>query len=278
MSANEASAIAQTKPELSTFGRERLAPGAYYLDLEAVAAFPLKDNGQPSTFADVYRKLTGVKILKVPDGFSLYEDTFETDAGEITVSAESGQGYSSGQAFLLSVLRNLIDLHKDGIYPHGARWFYYGHDWSCDGDEIFLFFLVHDGKIVRERFSFMHCDPRVLTKYKVDDKPIWRSEPYENEAWETYCYRKFYMETLAGQLMVLRPDEPILYNYNRAASDVTRDVEFVTRIKIYRFLWVAVPLLAAIAFPELKPYMAVVAAASLVDLLWRCWVTRKIGR
>lgn len=69
MSANEVPAApAQTKPELSTFGRERLEPGTYFLDLEAVATFPLKDSGQPSTFADIYRKLRDANVLKVSGG------------------------------------------------------------------------------------------------------------------------------------------------------------------------------------------------------------------
>lgn len=84
MSANEAPSTAQTMPELSTFGRERLEPGSYNLDLEAVATFHLKDNGLPSTFADIYRKLRDAKILKVSDRHG--EATFETDAGEVTVS------------------------------------------------------------------------------------------------------------------------------------------------------------------------------------------------
>jgi len=99
VSANEASPTAQTKPELPTFGRERHAPGAYYLDLEAVATFPLKDNGRPSTFSDIYCKLRNAKILKVPDRFAMYEATFETDAGEVTASGESGESYISGQSF-----------------------------------------------------------------------------------------------------------------------------------------------------------------------------------
>ena len=78
--------------------------------------------------------------------------------------------------------------------------------------------------------------------------------------------------------MVLRPDEPILYHYDRTTHDVTREVEFVTTIKTYHLLWIAVALIAAIAFPTLKPYMAIIAAALFVDLLWRCWATRKIGR
>lgn len=113
---------------------------------------------------------------------------------------------------------------------------------------------------------------------KVDDKPIWRAEPYEHEAWETYWYRKFYTEVLTGQLMVIRPDEPILYRYDRAMHDVTRDIGFVTLIKGYRLLWIAVALIAAIAFPLLKPYLAIIATALFLDLLYRCWATRKIGR
>lgn len=277
MPMTETSATAE-KPELPTFGRERPAPGAYYLDLEAVAAFPLKDNGQASTFADIYRKLRDANVQKVPVRFGMDDEgIFETEAGPIRISGETGQGYISGQMFVLNVLRDLIELHKDGIDPYRATWFYYDHDWSCDADEMYLFFVVFDGKIVRERFSFIHADPRVITKYKVDDKPIWRSEPYEREAWETYWYRKFYTETLTGQLMVLRPDEPILYHYQRAVNDASRDVGLLTLIKLYRLLWVAVPLLAAIAFPILRPYMAVLAGVFTADLLWRCWATRKVG-
>jgi len=276
--ANEASAKAQGNPELPTFGRERLSPGAYHVDLSAVETFVLRNNGQPSTFGDIYYKLRNAKILQVPERFGMYEQTYLTNSGEVTISSESGQSYVSGQSFVLNVLRDFIDLAKDGVDPERATWFYYGHDWSRDADELFLFFVVYDGKIVRDRLSFMHCDPRVLTKYQANDEPIWRAEPYEHAAWETYWYRKFYADTLTGQLLVLRPDEPLLYHYERAlVHDVARDVEVVTLIKIYRFLWVAVPLLAAIAFPILKPYMAAIAIAAAVDLLWRCWATHKIG-
>jgi len=275
---NKASAAARTKPELVTFGRERPAPGAFYLDLAAVAMFPLKENGRPSTFGDIYLKLREAKILKVPERFQMSEAVFVTDAGEVKISGESGRSYILGQSRVLTLLRDLVDLAKNGIDPHRANWFYYGNDRSCDADDLYFFFVIHDGKIVRERFSFMHCDPRVLVKSKVDDEPVWHAEPYEHGVWERYWYLKFYTETLTGQLMVLRPDEPILYHYNRAMHDVARDVELVTIIKMYRLLWIAVALLAAIPFPILRPYMAIIAAALLVDLLWRCWATRKIGQ
>ena len=104
--------------------------------------------------------------------------TYETYAGEVTVSGGQGQSYISGQSDVFGLLRDLIDLHKEGIHPELATWFYYGHDWSRDADEEFLFFVAHGGKIVRERFSIMHTAPRVLAQYKVDDEPLWHAEPY----------------------------------------------------------------------------------------------------
>ncbi len=275
---DEASATSQTKPELVTFGREQPAPGAFHLDLAAVWMFPLKENGQPSTFGNIYLKLKEAKILKVPERFEMYDAVFSTDTGEVKISGESGQSCISDQSSVLTLLRDLIDLAKDGIDPHRANWFYYGSDWSRDADEVYSFFVIHDGKIVRESLSFMHYDPRVLVKSEVGDKPIWHAEPHQQVAWERYWYRKFYTETLTGQLMVLRPDEPILHHYDRAVHDVTRDVEFVTIVKTYRLLWIAVSLLAAIPFPILRPYMAITATAFLVNLLWTCWATRKIGQ
>ena len=86
------------------------------------------------------------------------------------------------------------------------------------------------------------------------------------------------METMTGQLMVLRPDEPILYHYQRPETrNVERQLQFVTLVKTYRLLWVAIPLLVAIAFPSLRDYMAVVAAALGFNVLWTCWATRKVG-
>lgn len=81
--------------------------------------------------------------------------------------------------------------------------------------------------------------------------------------------------------MVLRTDEPILYYYDRLqapAPDIVREMQSVTLLKMYRLLWVALPLLGALAFPSLKDYMAIAAIALGVNFLWLRWVTRKVGR
>lgn len=119
----------------------------------------------------------------------------------------------------------------------------------------------------------------MVLKREPDKEPIWHSHPYFDEAVERYWYRKFYTETTTGQLMVLRPDEPILYHYERPQTrDLAREIELVTLVKLYHLLWVAIPLLIAIVFPTLRYYMALAALVLGIDVLWRCWATRKVGQ
>jgi hypothetical protein len=79
--------------------------------------------------------------------------------------------------------------------------------------------------------------------------------------------------------MVLRSDEAQLYHFDRSRSQGGAiALQLVTVMKFYCLLWVILPMLVAIAFPDLKEAMFVAAIVLLVDLLWRCWATRKIGR
>ena len=71
-----------------------------------------------------------------------------------------------------------------------------------------MFFATHGGKVILECCHFSFEEPLVL-KRDEDEEPIWHSRPHFDEASERYWYRRFYTETLTGQLMVLRPDEPI---------------------------------------------------------------------
>lgn len=259
---------AETKTQVETFGRVRLSPGRYTLDLSVVNDVPVKVNGELSTFGEVYCKLRDSKTGKLPLFGSLSGHRYVTDEGEIELE---------GSWPLLSTMRKLIGLSWEGTDPYHVNWFYYEHDWSRDGGECYDFFAICDGKFVMESCIFSSEEPLIL-KREIDNHPIWNSHPYFDEAWELYWYRKFYTETLRGQLMVLRPDVPILYHYERPqARDTMREVQFVTLAKIYRILWVAVPLLAALAFPSIKDYMAIAALALGVNFLWLCWTTRKVG-
>jgi hypothetical protein len=269
---NTTTAIA---PEIETFGREHFKAGAYYLELGQLANNPLIMNGQPSTFMEVLRLLLGAKVKDLPTGLGFGRDEYITEKGILVVS-EPKQG---GHSWSLQILKKLMELAQTGADIQEATWYYYANDWSRDADEMHIFFVTYQNKIVLEHMGFTQSVPLILKKAEPDEEPVWHSQPHFDEAVEVYWYRKFYNEAFTGQLMVLRPDQPILYHYERPrARDVMRDVEFVTLSKTYRLLWVAVPFLAAIAFPAISVYMAIVAIALTIDLLWRCWVTRKIGK
>jgi hypothetical protein len=265
----EATTAPDTKVEFAKFGRKRFGPGMYSLHWENLKGIPLKLNGEPSTLDALYVKLVHSKINDEPDTPGLRHKKYVTDDGDLEIEAEWT---------ILATVGTLAGLFKKDINPVNVMWFYYDHDWSRDADECHVFFAVHDNKIVLESCHFSSEEPLILGQDK-DDDPIWHSHAEFNEAVIRYWYRKFYSETMVGSLMVLRPDEPILYYYDRATSkDTVRYVQFVTLVKAYRLLWMVVVLLAAIAFPAIREYMAILAGALLFDLFWRIWATRKIGQ
>jgi hypothetical protein len=261
--------IAAQKTE--KFGRNRFSPGAYSLDLGAAQGVPVQMNGQPSTFSGVYCKLRDSKIKETQEHI-LGSDTYITEQGEIHLDGEIAEWPQR------STMRALANLLRQGINPHECSWFYYAHDWSRDADEMHTFFVVHQGKVIVEACNFSTEEPLVL-KRKVDDDPIWHSHPYFDEAFEIYWYRKFYTETTTGQLMALRPDEPLLYHFKRPQTrDIEREIELATQVKIYRLLLVALPLLAAIVFPAFKDYLVGAAIGLGISFLWFLWETRKMGQ
>src|SRR5579863_9655 len=266
---SEAAIVPDANVEFVKFGRDRFSPGLYRLDLSNVREQPVKMNGKPSTFGEVYLKLLESKVREMPDRFPFGIEKYSTEAGDITVEAKWT---------ILSEMRMLVDLARQNIDPYGTMWFYYESDWSRDADESHVFFAVYGDKVVLEACHFSSEEPLILKQNKESD-PIWHSHPYFTEALVSYWYKKFYAETMTGKLMVLRPDEPILYYYQRPSTrDVAKEIGFVILIKTYRLLWVAVALLIAIAFPAIKEVMGIVAGILLIDVLWRAWATRKVGQ
>jgi hypothetical protein len=262
---NAAAQQAESEPEFKKFGRDGYKPGMYSLDLSFVAEYPITVNGELSTFGELYAKLKGSQIEQ-PERFQHYRAT--TDNGKLDFNCDWT---------VASILKKLTNHRRNGIDPYGVTWFYFGHDWSRDADESYSFFAVYQGKIVDEDCHFNAEEPLILIKKK-DDDPIWHSHPLLDDAWERYWYRKFYTETVIGQLMVMRPDEPILYHFTRPlpqGHDPTRDAAYVTLVKTYHLLWAMIPLLVAIAFPFLRWYMAAVAGLLIIDVLWRAWTTRR---
>lgn len=261
--------VPDVKTEFAKFGRERFNSGGYSLHWDNIKIIPLKLNGEPSTLDALFLKFVHSKIKDEPETSSLYHKKYVTDLGDLEIEAEWTT---------LSTVEELANLFKKGINPINVVWYYFDRDWSRDGDLSHSFFAVYDNKIVVERCSFGSEEPLMLVQEK-DTDPIWHSHPEFDAAVVRYWYRKFYSETMIGNLMVLRPDEPLLYHYDRATSkDLVKDMQFVTLIKVYRLMWIAVVLLAAIAFPPIKEPMVVVAGALLFDLFYRIWATRKVGQ
>lgn len=265
----ETATASNVKAEAAKFGRDRYSPGMYRLDLSSVKDTSLKLNGQSSTFDVLYGKLSESKITDIPSSIGFRDKKYVTEAGDLIVEVEDWR--------ILSTMNKLAELLKREIDPYDVMWFYYDHDWSRDADECHVFFAAHGDRVVLESCHFNAEEPLILKQEK-DDEPIWHSHPYFDEALVHYWYQKFYSETMMGKLMVLRPDEPTLYYFQRpGVRDLTKEVEFVTIIKLYRLLWVAVALLIGIAFPAIREIMGIIAGVLLIDVLWRAWATRKVG-
>src|SRR5208282_455489 len=63
----------------------------------------------------------------------------------------------------LNLLRDLLELARNGIDPFAAMWFPYDWEVSSDAVVVHTFFVLYAGKIVDERFSFSDGDPAVLS-------------------------------------------------------------------------------------------------------------------
>ena len=142
----------------------------------------------------------------------------------LTVKTASEEHTFSGPSFNLSLLAALLRLQKVGVHGFDASWLYYdSNSLRDDPHDSYVFFVVSGDKIVEERVAFSDYhengfNPSVFTS---DNRPpaIWIYDSERKEALTRYWYRRFYMETRTGQLMVLRLDEPVLYFYPEGRAD-----------------------------------------------------------
>jgi hypothetical protein len=253
-----------------TFGTSSPEPGMYRLS-HSVLELPLKMDGEECLFDSAWERLSRSDIKEVEQHSFLDGDVYTTGAGKVQIADAGTEGMGTRD-----LLRNLLELHGKGVDPFAATWFPY--DWSHYEDVVVHgFFVLHDGKIVDEEFTFPSYAPFVLERpalYK--DREI-HNRRFRDEAWERYWYRKFYTETMAGQLTVLRCDEPSLHYFQRPTRDLTPDVTLAILTKLYYLLWVVIPVLGAIAFPSLRLVMAIVAVVLLGIWALVCWRLRKVG-
>jgi hypothetical protein len=220
----------------------------YFLDPKRVWALPLTEKRAiegptekvSTTLGDLYRSLVD-RSFKIDNGH------ITTDAGEVVVS---------GSPFACHMLDELLDLRQKGADPLFDNWFWYDSN-SCmdDPHEMFTFFVVHDGRIVGESVSFSDysgCgfDPDVFQTADAS-KFIWSNDSAWVRAKLRFWYRKFYTETITGQMMLLRPDEPEIYEYE-SKQERGPDTVAILLKKIHVLLWVLVVLGGLILIRLLK--------------------------
>jgi hypothetical protein len=229
---------------------EGFRPTAYTLDAQRVWNLPLtrvkrtssgEKEAAPVTLGEVLDSLAGQQIGEINP---LAQTRVITDTGEVVFD---------GAPFNCKMLEVLFELRRDGANGFEADWFWYDSDSVTDDPhESYSFFVVDNDRIVKERISFSdyHGSEFDPSLFKVDNEscPIWSGDEGRREGSIRFWYRKFYRETRAGQLMVLRSDEPELYHYpeGRWRPDLALGFLQDRLSKIYSLLWILV-LLALLA-------------------------------
>lgn len=158
----------------------------------------------------------------------------------------------------------MLGLLKDRINAFETRWFFYDED-ACAQDPInsYQFCAVHRDQIIREEVRFFDSsdsgfDPTVFDSGE-GIQPIWFNHARWDLAWTAFWYRRFYKETRPGQLMVLRPDNPVLHYYPEARqwnnlSGAVSNAQMLSHIRLQ--LWVAIALFSphCVLSPEKMSY------------------------
>jgi len=223
----------------------------YSLDSQKTLGLQLKEerpiDGNQGTVAttvgDVYRRLLGQFVQIVNSG------------PVVQIITESEKLAFTGSSFSCAMLTELLRVRKDGFDPFFAEWFFYDSDSARGGPhELYMFFVVHIDKIVRERVCFSDFngsgfDPSVF-KAEDNSSPAWVNDGPTREARTRFWYQKFYSETQTGQIMFLRQDSPKLYG--RESNPVLPPQVSGNMLKlldkIHGLLWVLILLTGFIAY------------------------------
>lgn len=203
----------------------------YFLENTAELALNQENSSSenlPTTIGEVYERLHG-KRFRIEDNTLHIE--IRTDVETLKFS-----GPSFNRAMLYEVLRQELNFRNDEDEMRGrASWYWYDsyREPAAPGESHF-FFVEFNGKIVREAVIFFEgpesgFEPTCFFEHDNSDPRA--------EAETRFWYRKFYTETRAGQLMVLRKDAPKLYDYDSQREPQTVSA-LLKRIQI--LLWILI--------------------------------------
>lgn len=264
--------------------RSRLGPGMYRISPDTFEGFHLKMEGEECSLGAALDRLYGAE----PDDPDAWEVRgFE---GDIYVSGDS-EVRVEGDLHELRILSELLELTRKGVKPRYATWFLFSQNYDSD-----TFFVHYGGKIVDEHYYFYSELPQIFSKGCIigdsDSNHDWfgiSCPDGVDEAFARYWYRRFYTETLTGQLMVLNPEHPPLYYYsrNRRTGNLTQQDARVLlnafMLVLLRMLGCVIFLLAAIAIPNallrrVSLGIACVCAVPLVVASWQVYWKRGNGK
>ena len=203
----------------------------YALDREKVQNLPFRrvcEGGQeaeesPITLFAAFLEATNEPITSEFIFFNMH-----VEEEEVTVCHDTHEQAFVGSRFNCQLLEALIKLRMKGVEnPFDTAWCWFGSDYCVDDPlEADDFFLVHNKQIVLERWTLTRrpfhderdgFDPTVFV---VADQGAdgWGHDAAQHGAVVRYWYRKFYQDTMPGQLMVLRDDRPELYYFPEGAQ------------------------------------------------------------
>ena len=190
-------------------------------------------------------------------------------AGGTEYTTTSGEIVLSGSEFSRDVFATLLDFGREGVNPFETVWFWYESQSGSVEAEAWVahsFFVAHGDRIIRESVTFADDREIRITPgsrgftpsvfVKVEDHDFGDRDPRgfdtlaSDAAWRKagtrWWYRKFYQETHAGQLMVLRPDEPALHHFPEGRFRPEARLAALERrlAQIGSLLWVLVTLAA----------------------------------
>lgn len=193
----------------------------YTLNYDEAAALPVERHFGPAV-SDFRGTTLGTVLEEVLETGRKRNEKFVIDRGGLALKVSVGDCTLTlrGPSFSLDLLAAFLQLENAGIRFYNGLWFYSDSDHVTDDPhESFHFFVVADNKVVLEDVAFHDYsssgfNPRVLSEDSYEGP--WRNGPLQREAFLALWYRKFYMETDSGRLLVLRPDEPTLHYYPEA--------------------------------------------------------------
>ncbi len=192
---------------------EDFEPVSYCLDSKSLELPLTRKFGdgktESTTIGTIYGSVKDKQIAPecLAGGLSVETEVATVDGSKLILS---------GPDFNRRILDVILKLSSEGIDPFATVWYYYDKDLCLqDAQRSYTFFVVHNGKIIREQVSFFDShdsgfDPSLFANADHSD-PIWSNEEAWTEANAKYWYRQFYSETHTGQLMALRSDEPTLF-------------------------------------------------------------------